>query len=157
MLTGDISHAACLCEWSHHSWVRCYFQGPLWDHAICLYNLKPSKGRRGYTKSNGVMALPSTTAYRAEPPLSPAAGPSAGPPAPAPAPAPASAPAPAPVDDTLELAAEGERTGWEGLQGEVDDAEQVRAPCEGELARARETMIRAFFVTHYERQRTSKK
>lgn len=61
---------------------------------------------------------------------------------------------------TLELAAERERKGWEGLQGEVDDAKQMHAACEGELARAREqreTMIRAFYFKHYESHRASNK
>ena len=61
---------------------------------------------------------------------------------------------------TLELAAERERKGWEGLQGEVDDAKQMHAACEGELARAweqRETMIRACYFKHYESHRASKK
>ena len=61
---------------------------------------------------------------------------------------------------TLEPAAERERKGWEGLQGEVDDAKQMHAACEGELARAweqRETMIRAFYLKHYESHRASKK
>ena len=61
---------------------------------------------------------------------------------------------------TLELAAERERKGWEGLQGEVDDAKQMHAACEGELARAREqraAMIRAFYFKHYESHRASKK